>query len=93
MAKEEKMTKRKVTVDDGFTLMLDLTRFDDWEVMEQLGEAEMNPLKLPGVVKMLLGEKQDAKLRDHCRGADGRVSVERMGEVFAQVLTAAAPNS
>ncbi|WP_353315705.1 hypothetical protein, partial [Streptococcus uberis] len=54
---------------------------DNYELVEALGELETNPLKLPSVLNLLLGDQVN-KLKDHLRDKDGFVSTESiMNEV------------
>lgn len=63
--------------------------FDDWELIELLAElGEGNGLKLPAVVKKLLGDEQAAALKEHCRDRrSGKVTVKAMNAEIAEIIT------
>lgn len=65
----------------GFEFEISKARLDNYELVEALGELETNPLKLPSVLNLLLGDQVN-KLKDHLRDKDGLVSTESiMNEV------------
>ncbi|MCK1227504.1 hypothetical protein [Streptococcus uberis] len=65
----------------GFEFKISKARLDNYELVEALGELEINPLKLPSVLNLLLGDQVN-KLKDHLRDKDGFVSTESiMNEV------------
>ncbi|GAA5348270.1 hypothetical protein SuUB15_10980 [Streptococcus uberis] len=65
----------------GFEFKISKARLDNYELVEALGELETNPLKLPSVLNLLLGDQVN-KLKDHLRDKDGFVSTESiMNEV------------
>lgn len=65
----------------GFEFKISKARLDNYELVEALGELETNPLKLPSVLNLLLGDQVN-KLKDHLRDKDGLVSTESiMNEV------------
>lgn len=71
----------------GFEFEIIGGAFDDWELIELLAElGEGNGLKLPAVVKKLLGEEQAAALKEHCR-RDGKVTVEAMNAEIAEIFS------
>ena len=63
----------------GFSFQIEESRLDDWELIEDLAEAE-NPIKVVSIAKRLLGADQYAKLKEHIRGEDGRVAATAMSE-------------
>lgn len=80
---------KKGKTETGFTYALDETVFDDMELLEMLvsidkGEAS----ELPAVVEKLLGAEQKKRLYEHCRDANGRVPVSRVGAEIAAIFTA-----
>lgn len=89
----DRIKVKTVILEDGLTIVVDPDVLDDWEVIELMDEAESNPVRFPRLIKHVLGDSQYAKIKDFCRGEDGRVKVEMMGETFAQIMEKAAPNS
>lgn len=65
------------TTSTGFKFRLDPKRLSNYELVEAIAESDENPLLLPKVVKLLLGDQAE-KLKDHVRDEDGIVSTEKM---------------
>ena len=69
----------------------DLTNYDLLEVM---AEVDTNQLLLPRLLKLLLGEDQKRALIDHIRDESGRVPLDTLSEVVAEIFaTGEAKNS
>jgi hypothetical protein len=61
--------------------------FDDWELFELLADVDSgNGMKIPAVLKKLLGAEQAAALKEHVRGEDGRVTVEAMNAEITDII-------
>lgn len=61
---------------------------DDWELLEILSEIDDGKTqKLGAAVKLLLGDEQAEKLKEHCR-TDGRVSASAMFKEISDIFTA-----
>lgn len=69
----------------GFEYNLDKKRLDNYELVEALAEMDTNPLALPKVVNLLLGDQAKA-LKDHVRDEDGNVSIERMSGELTEMF-------
>lgn len=61
--------------------------FDDWELFELLADVDSgNGMKIPAVLKKLLGAEQAVALKEHVRGEDGRVTVEAMNAEITDII-------
>ena len=60
----------------GFEFDIEDERLDDMELVDIMAEIDENPLLMPKLCKMLLGEEQKKRLYDHLRSDDGRVPIE-----------------
>lgn len=71
----------------GFEFKIADGAFDDWELIELIAEiGDGNSIKLPAVIKKLLGEEQAAALKEHCRH-DGKVTVKAMNAEITEILS------
>lgn len=76
----------------GFEFTIADGVFDDWELIELIADvSDGNGLKIPAVLKKLLGDEQAAALKEHVR-KDGRVTVEAMNAEIADIIEQAAKN-
>ncbi|MGY4105133.1 hypothetical protein ACWOA0_05865 [Ignavigranum ruoffiae] len=65
----------------GFKYEIEEKRLENYELMEVISKVDSQPLLLPKVIDLLLGEDAD-KLKDHVRDEDGIVSAEKLfGEI------------
>lgn len=72
------MTKSKTIkgkTPKGFSFEVDADRLDDYELFEEVTEAESNPMLGPSILKKVLGEEQKNRLVDFCRGENGRAKI------------------
>lgn len=77
----------------GFEFEIVDGAFDDWELIELIAEvSDGNGLKVPAVLKKLLGSEQAAALKEHVRGGDGRVTVEAMNAEIMDIMEQAGQN-
>lgn len=71
----------------GFEFEIVDGAFDDWELIELLAElGDGNGLKVPAVLRKLLGDEQAAALKEHCRH-DGKVTVKAMNAEIAEIIS------
>lgn len=77
------------TTTTGFSFRFEKDVMNDMELVERLAEVDENPLKLPRVISMVLGEDQKKALYDHCRAENGRVPVEKVSAAFVEILSSA----
>lgn len=72
----------------GFEFELEDDVLDDYELLEAFQRIdEGHGEKSVTLVDRLLGEEQKQKLKDHVRSEKGRVSVKRLMEEVAEILT------
>lgn len=67
----------KGTTKTGFPFDISTERMENYEVVETIAEIDENPLVLPRLLKLLLGD-QVAALKDHVRGEDGIVPTQKL---------------
>lgn len=67
----------KGTTKTGFPFDISMERMENYEVVETIAEIDENPLVLPRLLKLLLGD-QVAALKDHARGEDGMVPTQKL---------------
>lgn len=67
----------KGTTKTGFPFDISMARMENYEVVETIAEIDENPLVLPRLLKLLLGD-QVAALKDHVRGEDGMVPTQKL---------------
>lgn len=70
----------------GFEFELEEKRINNYELVEHLAVLDANPLELPKVVNLLLGEKQKNALMNHLRDEEGFISMEKVSEEFIEIL-------
>lgn len=68
----------KGTTDTGFAYEIEEERLYNYEFVETLEEVESNPIALVKAVKLLLGDEQTERLKDHVRSENGIVSTVKM---------------
>ena len=67
----------KGTTKTGFPFDISMERMENYEVVETIAEIDENPLVLPRLLKLLLGD-QVAAFKDHVRGEDGIVPTQKL---------------
>lgn len=67
--------------------------FDDFEIIDAFDEIQQgNALRIAGAMRLIVGDRYK-DLMNVLRDEDtGRVSTERVGEVFTQIIQEIAPN-
>lgn len=70
----------------GFSYHIKETALDNMELIEIIAEVDDEPLLVPKLVKMLLGEEQKKKLYDHIRLDDGTVPSMALAEEIAEIF-------
>ena len=70
----------------GFEFDIEDERLDDMELVDIMAEIDENPLLMPKLCKMLLGEEQKKRLYDHLRSEDGRVPIEATTNAIQEIL-------
>lgn len=72
----------------GFEYQVDPVALDDMELLEDIAEVENNPLKLPKVIRSVLGDAQKNAFYDHYRNESGKVPVDVISAAFVEILSA-----
>lgn len=70
----------------GFEFDIEDERLDDMELVDIMAEIDENPLLMPKLCKMLLGEEQKKRLYDHLRNEDGRVTIEATTNAIQEIF-------
>lgn len=70
----------------GFEFDIEDERLDDMELVDIMTEIDENPLLMPKLCKMLLGEEQKKRLYDHLRSEDGRVPIEATTNAIQEIF-------
>ena len=78
------MIKGKTSSGFNFTISKDV--INDYELVENLGELEDNPLILGKIVRQILGKEQTAKLKDHIRNENGIVPTNKMTKEIIEIF-------
>lgn len=69
----------------GFQYEFDEKILKNYELVELLAEVDDDPLVLPKIFKMLLGDRVE-ELKNHVRDADGVVDIEKMLTEFQDIF-------
>lgn len=72
----------------GFKYEIGDENINDYELFEVMAEIDENPLLLPKLLKMLLGEEQNSALKEHLRGENGKISMEAMQGAVTEIFAA-----
>lgn len=78
------MIKGKTSSGFKFEISEDIK--NDYELIENLGELEDNPLILGKIVKQILGKEQTAKLKDHVRDTNFIVPTDKMTKEIIEIF-------
>lgn len=70
----------------GFEFDIEDECLDDMELVDIMAEIDENPLLMPKLCKMLLGEEQKKRLYDHLRSEDGRVPIEATTNAIQEIF-------
>lgn len=81
-----KMSKIKGVTSTGFEFEVSLKRLNNYELVEFLGKLDSEPLLLPKVVVMILGEKQTELLKEHVRDEEGIIDTEVISKELEEIL-------
>ena len=74
----------------GFNFKIEDAVLNDYELLELFAEVDENPLLVPKLVKMILGEKQKNELIEHVRNKDGIAEVNKIAMELESILTSSA---
>lgn len=70
----------------GFQYEFDEKILKNYELVELLAEVDDDPLVLPKIFKMLLGDRVE-ELKAHVRDSDGVVDIEKMLTEFQDIFS------
>lgn len=76
----------KGTTKSGFEYEVSDDAMNNFELIEVLAEVDTNPLQLPRLVKMLLGDDQKKKLADHLRTETGTVPLDAISVEIMEIF-------
>lgn len=76
----------KGKISTGFEFDIEDERLDDMELVDIMAEIDENPLLMPKLCKMLLGDEQKKKLYNHLRSEDGRVPIEAVTNAIQEIF-------
>ena len=74
------------TLSCGFEYEIDEAIIDDIEFLELLAEADENPLKLPALLTMILGEEGKRGLYEALRAEDGRTHTSDVMDAALEIV-------
>ena len=70
----------------GFQYEVTDETLNDFQLIEVLADVDKNPLLLPKLVKMLLGDEQKEKLMDHLRTEKGSVPLDAVSVEIMEIF-------
>lgn len=80
---------RKGKTESGFEFEIDEQALDDMRFLRLLSKSRKDPLYFPDVIEKMLGEEQADRLYDHLEVEGGRVPIEAMSDIVAEIMTLA----
>ena len=78
----------KGTTKSGFRYEIKTERLNNFELVETLSEVDENPILLPKVLNLLLGERQSKNLKNYLRDEEGLVSTDKIRETIEDIFAA-----
>ena len=78
----------KGTTKSRFRYEITTERLNNFELLEILSEVDENPLLLPKVLNLLLGERQSKNLKNYLRDEEGFVSTDKIRESLEDIFAA-----
>ena len=78
----------KGTTKSGFRYESTPERLNNFELVEILSEVDENPLLLPKMLNLLLGERQSKNLKNYLRDEEGFVSTDKIRETLEDIFAA-----
>lgn len=74
------------TTKSGFKYTLTDRRLNNFELLDVFSEVDENPLLIPKVLTLLLGDKQKRELYEHLRDSEGTVPSELITKELKEML-------
>lgn len=71
----------------GFVYKINENALNNFELLDLFAEVDENPLLLPKVLSMLLGEETKKALYDHVRLEDGTVPADKVSNELMEIIT------
>ena len=78
----------KGTTKSGFRYEITTELLNNFELVEILSEVDENPLLLPKMLNLLLGEHQSKNLKNYLRDEEGLVSTDKIREALEDIFAA-----
>ena len=70
----------------GFDFVISKDVINDYELIENLGELDDNPLILGKIVNQILGKEQTVNLKNHIRNENGIVPTNKMTQEIIEIF-------
>lgn len=70
----------------GFEYKVPEENLNNYELVETLGEMEVNPLLIAKTVNLLLGKEQANELKEHLRTESGVVPTDKISEEIMEIF-------
>lgn len=81
------MERKKITLNSGLQIDVDLEVMDDWEVFELLREIDKGDAgAIVDLIPMTLGDKQFEALKEHLKTKNGKVKASDMVNAFYELF-------
>lgn len=71
----------------GFVYKINENALNNFELLDLFAEVDENPLLLPKVLNMLLGEETKKALYNHVRLEDGTVPADKVSNELMEIIT------
>lgn len=76
----------KGTTKTGFRYEITDERLNNFELVEILADIDENPLLMPKLLDLLLGERQARNLKNYLRDEDGFVPTEKIEATITEIF-------
>lgn len=85
--KKENLKEKSIkgVTSSGFSFEITEDRLANYELVEVIAEVDTNPLILPKVVNLILGNQAES-LKNHVRTEDGIVPLDKMGDEIREIF-------
>lgn len=70
----------------GFEYEINPESLNNYELIEDIAEMDTNPLMLTKVVKQMLGNDENKRLKDHVRDENGIVEMKKMANEIVDIF-------
>lgn len=68
----------KGKTESGFEFAIEKVRLENYELVELLADVDDNPILLPKLIRVFLGDEQAQKLKEHLRDDKGFISTKKL---------------